>query len=492
MWILIAGIIYLINIFSIITIIFIKRREPSVTFAWVMVFVFLPIVGFVLYFFFGSTRKLELLSRKINMKNIESEYQAIHDDFLRDMMSADSADLPPDLEQHRDMILMNSRNAGCLLTRDNSLDLLVDAEEKYEKLFRDIENAKTDINVLYFIIKPPDKSGRDFINLLAKKAAEGVKVRVIYDRFGWLFARYRDFKPIIDAGGQVVRFLPSLWRSIVTVNYRMHRKIVVIDGVIGYTGGINIGDDYLGLYPKITPWRDTSVRVTGSAVQELQLRFLEDWVFLELQSKRIPDTVFGMSSEELTRTFFPPPIECGNSAVQIISGGPDEQFSAHKDSYQKIISDAKQYLYIQTPYFVPNGTLIDTLRLAVRSGVDVRIMLPGIPDKWYVYHITMSYVGDLLDAGARIFIHSGFLHAKTIVSDDSISSVGSANFDIRSFNLDYELNALVYDRDFAIECRDTFERDMSDCHELSLEEYKSRGFLRHVKESFFRFVAPLT
>lgn len=484
--------IYGLNAISIFSLIFFRKKDMSVTFAWLLVMIFLPLAGFVLYFFFGSTRKLELMSKKYYMKDIERDYDQILKADI-DAIRGDKVEFnDPETEKYRDMIIMNARNSGCLYTQDNCVELLVNGPAKFACMMEEIDRAEETINVLYFIIKTRDQIGKDFVRLLAKKASQGVEVKLVYDGMGCLKTFRKDFKPIEDAGGKVQRFLPSHLRTILLINYRLHRKMVIIDGKAAYTGGINVGDDYLGLYPDITPWRDTSIRVTGQAVRELQLRFLEDWVFLEKQNKKLADPLYLQDLETIRAKAFPPIEEkAGTAGVQIISCGPDCKYQAHKDSYVKILSSAKDYVYIQSPYFVPDQTLLETMRLAARSGVDVRLMIPGIPDKRYVYYVAQSYVEELLEAGIRVFCHKGFIHAKTFVSDNHVASVGTTNLDLRSFKLDYEINTLVYDRSFALTCREQYLKDIEDSAELNLAEWRERGPWRYICESVCRFIAPL-
>ena len=267
--------------------------------------------------------------------------------------------------------------------------------------------------------------------------------------------------------------------------------MVIIDGQIAYTGGINIGDDYLGEYKKITPWRDTSIRLTGSSVLALQMRFLSDWVFLEKQRMHKRRTPEEQRGEEFIKRFFPKPNFPGNKGVQIVASGPDNVREYIRDAYIRIINDARDYVYIQTPYFAPDETLLDAIVLSAKSGVDVRLMLPGIPDKKYVYYVTLSYIEALLQAGVKVYIHKGFLHSKTFVMDDFVSSVGTTNLDIRSFKLDYEVNAFIYDKSFAGICRESFFKDIGDCRELDFITYSKRSATSKFFESVCRLFTPL-
>ncbi len=480
--------LYITNIISGFSLVFARKVDIGATLAWLLVFIFLPVVGFVLYFFFGSTAKYRWFYQRYS----DNGMRAAHMEVLQKNRSQIKAGALPDIaQQHRDMILMNQNNAQSIYTADNTVELLVDAQAKYERMFPEIEAAQKSIHVLYFIIKTQDESGKRFLRLLEKKAREGVEVRVIYYLLGYLKSRRRDFEPLKKAGGMVYSYLPTLMRSIVSVNYQMHRKIVVIDGQVAYTGGINIGDDYLGLDPVKTPWRDTSIRLTGSCVHEVQLQFLEDWHYLDKQMRRKKAYPSKVTNPARQRDYFPQPKETGSAGVQIITSGPDQEYATIKDAYLKMVNSARSYIYIQTPYLVPDDALTEALRLAARSGVDVRVMIPGIPDKKFVYYITLSHVEELLKNGIKVYTHEGFLHAKMLVMDDCVATVGSANFDLRSFRLDYELNAMVYDQVFARQCRNTFLEDIKHSREITLENHRKRNWFQKICEACCRLIEPL-
>lgn len=455
-----------------------------------MVFIFLPVAGFVLYFLFGSTVKLKFMTKKYVPPQLVLDHHVLARKSLKELISGQTNITDPAISRYKDMIRFNLANAKSVYTQNNIAELLVDGKAKFSRMMEDIKNAKESINVSFYIIKSKDQIGKDFLSLLCKKAREGVCVRVIYDSFGCLATRFSHFKELIDAGGHVYEYLPSKFKSILLINHRMHRKMVIIDGQYAYTGGINVGDDYLGLDRVKKPWRDTSIRLTGDCVRHVQYCFLCDWTLLEQQASKRKKNAHITSKE--VEMMLCEPMQTGSAGVQIITADPSDDHSTVKDSYIKIITSAKKYIYIQTPYLVPDETMIDELRISASSGVDVRIMIPGIPDKKFVYNVTLSYVAELLKYGVKIYIHRGFLHAKTVVSDDCISSVGSTNFDIRSFDLDYEINALVYDTDFAKKCHEVFMRDMLDCREISHDEYNKRSIRQKVIESFCRLIAPLT
>ncbi len=488
-WIMFA-VAYMINLVSVISILFADKKEISVTIGWITVFVFLPFVGLLFYFFFGSTAKYKIFSKKYNAEILDFSYN----EFLKGNIKRIEAEKLGFNEAMTaacgDLITLNAKNAASVYTSDNKVTLLTTAKDKYACLFEDIKNAEESINILYFIIKTKDSSGKRLVELLTEKAKQGIEVRLIYDRLGILYVRKSHFKKLIAAGGKVYPFLPSLYNTLIQANYRMHRKMVIIDGKIAYTGGINIGDDYLGKDPLVTPWRDTSVKITGTAVQALQLQFLKDWIYLQRQDRK---NIYACNTEDKAsiEKFFKVPEEKGDMGVQILSDGPDKNYTLIQDFYAKLIISAKKYIYIQTPYFAPDELLMSSLRIAAASGVDVRIMIPGVPDKKFVYYATLSHVEELLKSGVRVFMYKGFIHAKTIVADDFVTSVGTANFDIRSLKLNFEMNTVVYDETFAGENRATFFDDMTYSAEINPEEFKRRSKLQKIKEAFWRLITPL-
>lgn len=317
---------------------------------------------------------------------------------------------------------------------------------------------------------------------LIQKAKEGVQVRVLYDELGSRTLRKKFFKELREAGGHVEVFFPSKLRPInLRLNYRNHRKLVIIDGMTGYVGGFNVGDEYLGLNPKFGYWRDTHIRLQGTAVHAIQTRFILDW---------------NQASHHHTLTYipnhFPDYGPKGNVGMQIVTSGPDSEWEQIKNGYIKMISNAKRSILIQTPYFIPDASLLDALRIACLSGIDVNIMIPNKPDHAFVYWATLSYIGDLLKAGATVYIYdNGFIHAKTIVVDDEIASVGTANIDVRSFRLNFEVNAFIYDITIAKKLVSTFKEDLLVSRKFTYEEYLQRPLWIRIKESVSRLLSPI-
>nr|WP_242855937.1 cardiolipin synthase [Ruminiclostridium josui] len=272
------------------------------------------------------------------------------------------------------------------------------------------------------------------------------------------------------------------------VNYRNHRKIVVIDGKIGYVGGINIGDEYLGLHKRIKPWRDTHLKITGSSVYCLQLRFMTDWLYAskkEVDFGRL-DMYFKPIKKE----------ECGNVAIQMVSSGPDTNAEEIKRGMIKMINSAKYSILIQTPYFVPDDSFLEAIQNAAMSGVNVIIQIPEVPDKRVVYKVTTSYIEDVMDFGVKVYLYPGFLHSKMIVIDDTCCSIGSTNMDMRSFSLDFEINAFMYGREITDKCSRIFYNDLNICKEVTEEDYKKgaqcqkcwkafAGYYHHFSNKYF-------
>lgn len=286
---------------------------------------------------------------------------------------------------------------------------------------------------------------------------------------------------MIELGGEVEVFFPSIFPLInPRLNFRNHRKIVVIDGRIGYIGGFNVGDEYIGLNNKFGYWRDTHLRIEGSSVLPIQTRFILDW---------------NQASEhkiEYSERYFPAIPKKGDVAMQIISSGPDTDWPTIKNAYLKLLMEAKRYIYIQTPYFIPDNSFLNAIEVASLSGIDVRIMIPNKPDHLFVYWATYSYIGELLKAGAKVYIYDkGFIHAKTIVIDDEAASVGTANIDVRSFKLNFEVNAFIYDKLVCHELAEIFEKDILDSRELTLEQYENRSVIIKFKESISRLLTPI-
>ena len=497
----------LINILGIVSVIFFERKKPSEIISWVLVITFLPGIGFLLYLLIGETASMKMTSRfgqkrlfddmfrkrqsSMNIQTTASaaENSAMQPALLPEPQPASPPTLQPALQpalqplnKNADIIEMIGRQSDSILTDDNKVDIYTNANDKYEALLADIANAKTSIHMLYFTFNA-DHVGKRFIDLLAIKASEGVEVRILYDTIGNFPYLISDFKKIYEAGGKVFRFFPLI--NILKVNYRNHRKIVVIDGRIAYTGGINISKSYVGEHKRAKPWRDTHIRITGSGANAFQERFMLDWIHVSKEK-------FDFDSEVVQRKYFPAaaPEDRGTAYMQVVSSGPDVEGEHIKYGYIKMINGAKRSLYMQSPYFIPDDAFMLALRLAVDSGVDVRIIMPGVPDKKLVYLISRSYLKELFHTGVKIYFYNGFIHSKMIIMDGEIVTIGTANIDIRSFLLDFEINAFIYDNEIASRCVKIFFEDMEQSNLITLEQAKDSILMRLV-ETVLKILSPL-
>ena len=387
----------------------------------------------------------------------------------------------PHVSNYHQLIYMNLVGSNAVLTQDNVLQVFTDGTDKFEALLQDIAEAKEHIHIQYYIFKL-DNLGKRIYNALIDRAKQGVKVRLLYDEMGSRSVKKRHFKELIEHGGEIEVFFPSIFPLInPRLNFRNHRKIVVIDGRIGYIGGFNVGDEYLGLNQKFGYWRDTHLRIEGSAVHPLQTRFLLDWNQAS-QKNRV----------HYSERYFPAIPLKGDTTLQIVSSGPDTEWSNIKNGYIKLISNAKKHIYIQTPYFIPDESFFDAVKIACLSGIDVRIMIPNKPDHLFVYWATYSYIGLLIEAGAKVYVYNdGFIHAKMIVVDDEVASVGTANIDNRSFKLNFEVNAFIYDKAVAYKLSEIFEQDMLKSLPLTADIYNNRSIWIKFKESLSRLLSPI-
>jgi cardiolipin synthase len=469
--------LYVINIPFAISIIFIERKNPTAALAWLAVLFFIPALGFVLYLIFGQNfhrEKLFKLKAEDDKKLKFILYQQ-----KKELVEGKIAFRDQRLDKYRDLIRMLIVNDQAVFTNDNQIQIYTDGPDKFTALLEAIKNAKEHVHLEYYIIRNDDL-GKKIIAALTEKAKEGVEVRLLYDAVGCARLPKNFFKSLTEAGGEAAAFFPSrIPRINLRINYRNHRKIAVIDGTTGFVGGFNIGDEYLGK-GKLGYWRDTHVKIDGSAVHALQLRFFLDWKHAT------------KNREGLEERYFLRQQGTGGAAVQIVSSGPDSLWEQIKKGYIKQITSARETIYLQSPYFVPDESVAEALKIAALSGVDVRVMIPCKPDHPFVYWTGYSYIGELLEAGVRAYTYdNGFIHSKTLVVDGLAASVGSANWDIRSFKLNFETNAFIYDAGKAEELKRIFENDINHCTEITKELYGQRSRVIKIKESIFRLFSAI-
>ncbi|MEC5424389.1 cardiolipin synthase [Virgibacillus sp. C22-A2] len=471
------GFIMIFNVALGISIIFLERKDASATWAWLMVLLFIPIAGFFLYLIFGkpiSNRRIFTWDTKSRL-GVKTAVQSQ----LRSLEEKNFTFKHKEWKEYEDLFYFHLRNDDAIFTQDNKVDLYTDGVKKFDALFMDMEKAKDHIHLLYYIIRD-DELGKRLAEVLIKKANEGVEVRVLFDDMGSRSLGRKYIRRLRNAGALVEAFFPPKIPKInFKINFRNHRKLAIIDGKIGYIGGFNIGDEYLGKDKKFGYWRDTHLRIYGDAVRNMQTRFILDWN----QASR--NDIF---YEERYYAAIP----AGDVGVQIVSSGPDSEWEQIKNGYIKMILSAKEFVYIQTPYFIPDESLRDALRIATLSGVKVKLMIPNKPDHPFVYWATLSSVGDLMNAGAEVYIYqNGFLHAKTLIVDGKIASVGTANIDVRSFRLNFEVNAFLYSKDLTQQLVEAFNDDIMLSTQMTKKLYEQRSLGIRFKESIARLIAPV-
>lgn len=473
-FLLLMGII--LNAFLALFVVFFERKNVKSTWIWIMILFFLPLAGFILYLYFGiDYRKRKIFDEK---KNIESKYLRqveLQKQIFRNRKSLNNNSY---FEDVKNLIKLNLETAGAVYSNRNTIKFYFDGKDKFKDLFIDIENAKKYIYIEYYIFKYDDV-GKKMLGILEKKLKDGVIVKLLVDGVGSKKLRKKHLQSFMENGGEYRVFFPLKMPLLNTrFNFRNHRKIVVIDGKVAYSGGFNVGEEYMYNTHKFGYWRDTHYKISGDCVEFFLRRFENDYRFA--------------SGEKIKEEEFEKRIVKGNVGIQFVTSGPDSQYPNIKNAYIKMISSAQKKIWIQTPYLILDESVGDALKIAAMSGVDVRIMIPSKPDHPFVYWATYSCAGSLIGSGVKIYVYdNGFLHAKTIIIDDIMSSVGTANFDVRSFELNFEGNAFIYDKKVNKLLELRFIEDMNKSKELSEERYNKRSLMIKFKEGISRLLSPL-
>lgn len=468
-----------INFILAVMIIFFQRREPQSVWTWLLLLYFIPILGFIFYLFLGTDMHKK---RMFRIKEIEDHLnEAIRRQEYR-LQKKELGSRSPEIAEYSDLVMYNLGVSGAVLTDDNDIDIFTDGKEKFRALTEDIQRAEKYIHIQYYIIKN-DVLFQSIKEVLVKKAAEGVEVRILYDGMGGRFVKKSCWQELNRQGIKTSEFFPALLRRLhLRMNYRNHRKIVVIDGKVGYVGGFNIGKEYIGLDDRFGYWRDTHLRITGSAVASLELRFALDWNYASKENLFMTDKYAACENKKSEQ----------RCEVQIVSSGPDSRYRNVRDNYLRMIGKAKKSIYIQTPYFIPDEAILAALMIAVHSGIEVNVMIPCKPDHPFVYWATYSYIGDLVMEGAKCYTYNnGFLHAKGMVVDDKVLCYGTANMDIRSFALNFEVNAVIYNEGMARRMREIFEEDLKVSKQITKNLYIGRPLPVRFKEQVSRLLSPL-
>ncbi|RKE03429.1 cardiolipin synthase [Marinifilum flexuosum] len=471
------SILYALTIITTIIIVLLENRSPLKTISWILVLIFLPVFGFVVYLVFGqSFRKRKMFSMKglgdLKWLQVMSQDQKLRLDksrFLKDER----------IHEKKNIMTLLLNNSKALLSGYNKVNVLNDGKETFSEIFKSLRKAKDHIHLEYYIIEDGELAS-ELLEILVEKAQSGVEVRVIYDDVGsWKLSK-QFVETLEEAGVKIQAFLPVRFPILTSrVNYRNHRKIIVIDGTTAFVGGLNFADRYLNGIPDIGIWRDTHLKVTGESASSLQIVFLIDWYFVRqevlINEKYLP---YKKAKEKCL--------------LQITASGADSDWASIMQAYFSAITSAKRNVYISSPYFMPNGSILMALKTSAMSGVDVRILIPNKSDSFMTYWGTLSYIEELLEAGVRIYFYkAGFNHSKIMTVDGILSTVGTANMDVRSFEQNFEVNALVYDEKITLELRERFLEDLQQSEEVILEKWIHRSKVQKMQESIARLFTPL-
>ncbi len=475
---------YLLHLFIALLLsvqILLDNKLPQSAIAWILAVFLFPFIGPAFYLASGINWK----RRKIVLQRPEELFGS----YLKPALDHQQQYITREYELLDNDIVktlhMNLFSSNALITLHNELQVYHSGEPYFEGLFNDFRQAQKSIHLEFFLYRD-DELGEELLDILTERAQAGVEIKLLVDGFGSMFALSPQGRRSLEEAGVKVRtFLnPRNIVGAMMINYSNHRKISVIDGEIGYTGGMNIGKEYLDGGDRYSWWRDTHMRLTGEVVSLLQSTFLADWMNSGGEVPH-PEEYFSLTDEE----------EAGDTKhlpAQVICSGPDSTWNAVQRLYFNLIANADSKVLIQSPYFVPDDGIKTAMEAAALSGIDVRLMMTGIPDKRIPFWAAHTYFHDLLEAGVKIYMYTGgFFHTKMVAVDDMIVTTGSCNMDLRSFFLDYELNMVFYDERIGREFSQQFERDMEHCREFTKEEYSRISFVKNLRNSFCRIFSPL-
>lgn len=468
---------YVLFIVVVIGVIIHDKPDPVKALSWIVVIALIPVAGFILYMVFGRNYRKEKMFNRKELHDLE-QLEHITDQQLYEINNPAQIQYPV-VDENRDIITLLLNNSKALLTIRNRVEVLNDGAKTFDEIRAALRSARSFIHMEYYIIEQ-DELGWEIADILIAKAGEGVEVRLLYDDVGsWSLGR-RYLDRLREAGVEVHAFMRVVFPWLTSkVNYRNHRKILVVDGKIGFTGGINIAQRYID-GTKMGPWRDTHLKLEGEAVTMLQIVFLTDWFFVTKQQ-------FSSHAKYLP----PTDVEEGH-LVQIATSGPDSDWASIMQAFFAAITHAKNHIYISTPYFTPNQAVLTAIKVASLSGIDVRIMIPSRSDSKIVYWASRSYIGELIDAGVKVYLYrKGFNHSKLIMIDGRFASVGTANMDTRSFEDNFEVTAMIYDRQITRELEDSFMEDLRQSREVTREYWETRPVLHSIYENLSRLFSPL-
>lgn len=463
-------ILFIIYILLILMVIFVERKRPTEALLWVVIMICLPYVGTILYLIFGSTVAIKLTAA-IRKKKLNAQ------PFDVERMQWDCIEKGQLSESDLQVVQFNTVYNASKLTSYQKADFYTNGRDHYSQLFQDLEHAETCIFIEFYTIHH-DLVGEQLVELLTRKAEEGLEVWVMCDFVANLSTPQKMFQPLVKAGGKVVRVKPYL------THYRSHRKIVSIDQKIAYIGGMNIGKQYANMDKVKNPWRDTQIRLEGACASVLNGYFLKDW-FCSIKRCDWQHTISYINQME-TKAY-----EMTSSLCQFIAGGVDTDKESVKMCYLSMIRSAKKRIRIQSPYFIPDASILDALKTAAASGVEIQLMIPGIKASFFLDPVTNYYSGQLLEYGTKVYKYQGYIHAKTMIIDEELCCIGSVNMDMRSLMVDDEVCGVFYENELVQRYNQIYEEDITHCTPYTWEVFQKRGRKERMLESIFFLFAPL-
>ncbi|TDQ09228.1 cardiolipin synthase [Pedobacter metabolipauper] len=481
-WIIVLEIFYGLIVAAVCLRIVYETRSTTKTLAYLMLTVFLPILGMIIYFSVGiNYRKNKLYSKKIIqdadlLTRVQQQITLVSEKALEHG--------PNEMIRFKKLARFLLKDSWSPLSGGNKVKLLINGEHKFEEVLSALRSAQHHIHIEYYIFED-DKIGNEIKDILIEKATAGVTVRFIYDDFGSRSIRSKLVPELKKAGVQASPFYRILFLPFANrLNYRNHRKIIIIDGCTAFTGGINVSDNYINygddaenqLY-----WRDTHIRIDGPGTYYLQYLFIGDWNFCSEQQIDPDEDLFCLNSNQES-----------DAVLQIAASGPDSETPTILLSIIEAINLAEKEICITSPYFIPGESMLDALTIAALSGVKVKLLVPGKSDSVFVNWAARSYYIDLLDAGIEIYLYQkGFIHAKTMVVDQQLAVVGTANMDFRSFELNFEVNTILYDSEIAVQLQQVFDADLKDATQILPEHWLKRPLYKQLPEKLARLLSPL-
>ncbi len=470
--------IYLITVFSTAIMVVREKRDPAKTSTWVLILIALPIAGLIFYIFFGQYHRKEKIFNRKGLRDLQQIERISRSQIIK--LHVQKLDQSNQITDNLNIITLLLNNSKALLTEFNEVEILQNGKDAFSSIIDALNTAESSIHIEFYIVSD-DVIGNRIKDILIAKAKAGVEVRLVFDDVGSWSLPKKFIKSLTESGVQVYPFMEVKFPLFTSkVNYRNHRKIIVVDGKVGFIGGMNIADRYIVGSKELGPWRDTMLKLKGDAVNSLQVIFLVDWYFVTGQD--ISDR----------KIYFPKHDIATHHPIQITACGPDSDWASIMQAFFLAITKAKHHIYVASPYFIPNESILTALKTASLSGVDVRIMLPGKSDSTVVYWSSLSYISELIEAGIKVYLYqNGFNHSKILMIDTSFSSVGSANMDIRSFEDNFEVAAIIYDKQITSQLEESFLNDLSKSMFVTADEWELRSRKNNLKESVARLFSPL-